>query len=52
MDEDDKKNEENDDLEDLLEKNFEIQDEIHPRCKISDNHEERIKKWNAKYGKK
>jgi hypothetical protein len=40
-----------DDFDDLLDKEFERQDQIHPRCRISDSHEERIKRWKEKYGK-
>ena len=51
MTEKDEKSDENDDLDDLLDEVFEIQDQIHPRCRISDNNGERQKKWNLKYGK-
>jgi hypothetical protein len=51
MNEKDKKSDKNDDLDDLVDKTFELQDRIHPRCKISDNNIERQKKWNEKYKK-
>lgn len=49
MSDPEKDDNENDELDDLLDKTFEMQDQIHPRCRISDNHEERIKRWNEKY---
>ena len=48
MKEKEKEFDEEDDLDDLLEKEFERQDQIHPRCQISDNTDERIKKWKEK----
>ena len=50
MSKEEKKYDEEDDLDDLLEKEFERQDQIHPRCKMSDSTDERIKKWKEKYG--
>jgi len=47
----DKKSDKKDDLDDLLDEVFEIQDQMHPRCRISDNSTERQKKWNEKYKK-
>ncbi|MFX1337227.1 MAG: hypothetical protein ACFFDK_01315 [Promethearchaeota archaeon] len=47
----DKKFEDDDDLDDLLDNTFELQDRIHPRCKISNNATERQKRWNEKYKK-
>jgi len=51
MSEKNKKSDEKDDLEDLLDKTFEIQERIHPKCRISNNHNERQKRWNEKYTK-
>ena len=50
MSKEEKEFDEDDDLDDLLEKEFERQNEIHPRCKISDNTDERKKRWKEKYG--
>lgn len=47
----DKKSDDYEELDDLLDKTFEIQDRIHPRCKISDTTKERQKRWNEKYKK-
>lgn len=47
------KNKENDenkeDLEDELEKQWEMQDQIHKACKMKGDAEERQKKWKEKY---
>ena len=43
---DDKKEE----LEDELEKQWDMQDQIHKSCKMKGNTEERQKKWKEKYG--
>ncbi len=51
MTENDKKSDDYDDLDDLLDDDFEKQGQIHPRCRISDNNRERQKRWNEKYGK-
>ena len=51
MNEKDKKPDKKDDLDDLLDEVFEIQDQMHPRCKISDDDKERQKRWNEKYKK-
>jgi len=51
MADNDGKSYENDDLDDLLEKEFEKQDQFHPRCRICDNTDERKKRWNEKYKK-
>jgi len=40
---------EEDDLDDLLEKEFERQNQIHPRCRINNNSDERKKQWKEKY---
>ena len=41
---------EEDDLDDLLDEVFEKQDQIHPRCKVSDDTDEKKKRWKEKYG--
>lgn len=41
-----------DDLDDALEKQWEMQDQIHKKCKIRDDPEEKLKRWNEKYKKK
>lgn len=51
MADNDEKSYENDDMDDLLEKEFERQDQMHPRCRISDDDKERQKRWNEKYKK-
>ena len=51
MSKEEKDFDEEDDLDDLVEKEFERQDQIHPRCRINDNADERKKRWNEKYGK-
>ena len=51
MSEKDKKSDKKDDLDDLLDEVFEIQDQMHPRCRISDDDKERQKRWNEKYKK-
>ena len=51
LNEKDKKSDNKDDLDDILDETFEIQDQIHPRCRISDNTDERKKRWNEKYKK-
>jgi hypothetical protein len=40
------------DLDDLLDKQWEMQDQIHKKCKIKDDPKEKLKKWNEKYEKK
>ena len=39
-----------DDPEDELDKQWEVQDQIHKTCKIKGDSEERQKKWKEKYG--
>ena len=39
-----------DNLEDELEKQWEMQDLIHKSCKMKGDAEERQKKWKEKYG--
>jgi len=51
MNKEEKEFDEEDDLDDLLENEFEKQDQFHPRCRISDNTDERKKRWNEKYKK-
>jgi hypothetical protein len=36
-------------LEDELEKQWEMQDQIHKTCKMKGDSEEKQKKWNEKY---
>jgi len=50
MSNEEKEFDEEDDLDDLLEKEFERQDQMHPKCRISDSPEERKKRWKEKYG--
>jgi hypothetical protein len=50
MSKEEKEFDEEDDLDDLLDKELERQDQIHPRCRISDNTDERKKRWKEKYG--
>ncbi len=38
------------DLEDELEKQWEMQDQVHKTCKMKGDSEEKQKKWNEKYG--
>jgi hypothetical protein len=40
---------EDDELDDLLEEQWNLQDQIHKKCKIKDNPEDKIKKWKEKY---
>lgn len=40
---------EDDELDDLLEEQWNLQDQIHKKCKIKDNSEDKIKKWKEKY---
>jgi hypothetical protein len=44
-----KEEKELDEVDDLLETELERQAQIHPRCRISDNTEERKKRWKEKY---
>ncbi len=39
-----------DDPEDELDKQWEMQDQIHKTCKMKGDNEERQKKWKKKYG--
>ena len=39
-----------DDPEDELDKQWEMQDQIHKTCKMKGDSEERQKKWKEKYG--
>lgn len=41
-----------DDLDDVLEKQWEMQDQIHKKCKIKDDPSKKLKMWNEKYEKK
>jgi len=41
-----------DDLDDVLEKQWEMQDQIHKKCKIKDDPSKKVKIWNEKYEKK
>jgi hypothetical protein len=38
-----------DELDDILEEQWKLQDQIHKKCKIKDNAEDKIKKWKEKY---
>ena len=38
-----------DDLEDELEKQWALQDQIHKKCKMKDDPAVKIKKWKEKY---
>ena len=40
---------EDDDLDDLLEEQLKLQDQVHKKCKIKDNPEDKVKKWKEKY---
>jgi hypothetical protein len=47
----DKENDEKkENIEDELEKQWEMQDQIHKPCEMKGDAEERQKKWNEKYG--
>jgi hypothetical protein len=41
--------EKKEDLEDELEKQWEMQNQIHKKCKMKGDFEERQKKWKEKY---
>jgi len=43
---------ENEDLDEDLDKVFEMQAKIHHKCKMRDDPEEKQRKWNEKYSKK
>jgi hypothetical protein len=43
-------NKENDKVKDELDKQWEMQDQIHKTCKMKGDSEERQKKWKEKYG--
>ena len=43
---------EKEDLDEYLDKVFEMQDKIHHKCKMRDDPQEKQKKWNDKYSKK
>ncbi|MFX1238188.1 MAG: hypothetical protein ACFFAS_13890 [Promethearchaeota archaeon] len=43
--------EEEEDLDIELEKQWELQDQIHHKCKMRDDPETKIKKWEEKHGK-
>ena len=47
--EDNDQKDQEDDLEDELEKQWELQDQIHKACKMKGDAEERQKKWKEKY---
>ena len=40
---------EDDELDDLIEEQWNLQDQIHKKCEMKDNPEEKIKKWKEKY---
>jgi len=40
---------EDDELDDLLEEQWKLQDQIHKKCKIKDDPKEKLKQWNEKY---
>ena len=40
---------EDDELDDLLEEQWNLQDQVHKKCKMKDNPEDKIKKWKDKY---
>ena len=46
-----KKEEQSDDdeLDNLLEEQWNLQDQIHKKCKIKDDPQEKLKKWKEKY---
>ncbi|MFW9902649.1 MAG: hypothetical protein ACFFDY_15380 [Candidatus Thorarchaeota archaeon] len=46
-----KKNEPEDDLDDLLDQAFENQDMIHHKCQMRDNSAKKQAEWNKKYSK-
>lgn len=41
---------ENEELDDLLEEQWNLQDQIHKKCQIKDDPKEKLKKWKEKYG--
>lgn len=45
-----KENEYTEDLEDELEKQWELQDQIHHKCKMKDDPEVKQKNWDEKHG--
>jgi hypothetical protein len=45
-----KQDNEVDELDDLLEEQWNMQDQIQKKCQMKDNHEEKVKKWKEKYG--
>jgi len=46
---DNKEDCEGDELEDLLEEQWKLQDQIHKKCKMKDNSGDKIKNWKEKY---
>ncbi len=40
---------EDDELDDLLEDQWNLQDQVHKKCKMKDKPEDKIKKWKEKY---
>ena len=48
MEKEEKENE-NEELDDLLENQWNLQDQIHKKCKIRDDPDEKLKKWKEKY---
>ena len=38
-----------DELDDLLEEQWNLQDQIHKKCKIRDDPTEKVKKWKERY---
>ena len=45
----DEKECEDDELDDLLEEQWNLQDQVHKKCKMKDNPEDKIKKWKDKH---
>ena len=43
------KEHDDDKLDELLEEQWELQDQIHKKCKMKDNPEEKLKKWKERY---
>jgi hypothetical protein len=44
-----KEEKEDEELDDLLEEQWNLQDKIHKKCEMKDNPEEKIKRWKEKY---
>ncbi|MBN1802277.1 MAG: hypothetical protein JW891_12270 [Candidatus Lokiarchaeota archaeon] len=43
-------NEKDNNIDDELDKQWEMQDQIHHKCKMRDDPEEKLKKWKEKHG--